>query len=67
MTMVIMMKTMIMLMMMTMEAQRKERMLLRHLSAKSCDFHKEIPIIMMRQADLDISERKDLALISVCN
>ena len=43
-------------------------MLLRHLSAKSCDFHKEIiAIIMMRQADLEISERKDLALISVCN
>ena len=58
----VMMKTMIMLMMMTMEAQRKQRMLLRHLS-----FHKEIPIIMMRQADLEISERKDLALISVCN
>ena len=58
----VMMKTMIMLMMMTMEAQRKQRMLLRHFS-----FHKEIPIIMMRQADLEISERKDLELISVCN
>jgi len=56
-----------MLMMMTMEAQRKERMLLCHLSAKSCDFHKEIAIIMMKQADLEIRERKDLALISVCN
>lgn len=65
MTMVIIMKTMIMLMMMRWKG-KENRECCCVISAKSCDFHKEILIIMMRQVDLETSERKDLAFISVC-